>query len=263
MGFGARIQVPGFRATGRFDVTALVGRDLARARSVAERVGVATAHASLDDALATGDLDAVSIATPPATHAPLAIAAARAGKHVLCEKPMARTVDEATAMVDATRAAGVVAMVDFEFRFHPARAALGRLIGTALGRPQPSCAWTRFRSTSRPQEPPAWWYDGEAGGGVARRVGVAPDRRDARLARRRGLGHGDGRTARPRLGGRYVFALLGMRSGRARSAPERRGPRSAREPCGFRHRSTAWFDEAWNLWRRPRRRSGDRRSRAT
>jgi predicted dehydrogenase len=253
MGFGARIQVPGFRATGRFDVTALVGRDLARARSVAERVGVATAHASLDDALATGDLDAVSIATPPATHAPLAIAAARAGKHVLCEKPMARTVDEATAMVDATRAAGVVAMVDFEFRFHPARAALGRLIEDGhLGRPQLLVCLDSIPLYVAPyKEPPAWWYDGEAGGGWlgasgshlidATRAWLGDAASVTGMVER--LGHGSADD---------TFALLlGMRSG-ARAVLHQSaavlGPRAQTLRISGTE-STAWFDEAWNLWR--------------
>src|SRR5262249_25802856 len=112
-GFGARIQAPGVRASGRFEVVALVGRELERAGDAARRAGVAGACASLDDVL--GECDAVSIATPPATHAGLAIAAARAGKHVLCEKPMARSVAEAHAMCEAARAAAVVGMVDFEF----------------------------------------------------------------------------------------------------------------------------------------------------
>ena len=118
-GFGARIHVPGLRASGRFDVVALVGRDAraharhGRAAGRAGRVRVARRGAR------RRRLDAVSIATPPATHAPLAIAAARAGKHVLCEKPMARSVAEADAMCEAVRAAGVVGMIGFEFRFHP------------------------------------------------------------------------------------------------------------------------------------------------
>jgi len=113
-GFGARIHVPGLRASGRFEVAALVGRDLDRTRATAERLGVPAACTSLDEALGSVALDAVSIATPPATHAPFAIAAARAGKHVLCEKPMARSVAEASAMCEAVRANRVVGAIGFE-----------------------------------------------------------------------------------------------------------------------------------------------------
>src|SRR5262245_31709072 len=118
-GFGARIQVPGFRASGRFEVVALVGRDLERSRRVAAELAVPRAFASLAEALGAVDADAVSISAPPAAHAEQALLAIAAGKHVLCEKPMARDVAEAEAMAGAARAAGVVALIDHEFRFHP------------------------------------------------------------------------------------------------------------------------------------------------
>src|SRR5262249_57102835 len=67
-GFGARIQVPGFRATGRFEVVALVGRDPDRLARAASRCGVERTCRTLDKALAIPGLRAVSIAPPPATH---------------------------------------------------------------------------------------------------------------------------------------------------------------------------------------------------
>src|SRR5882757_4860582 len=87
-GFGCRVHVPALRAAG-FDVVALVGRDAARTARRAERAGVPRAFDSLAAALALPGVDAVTIATPPATHAALAIEAAGAGKHMLCEKPFA------------------------------------------------------------------------------------------------------------------------------------------------------------------------------
>ena len=77
-GFGARIQVPALRASGRFDVVALVGRRRDHAESLAARLGVPRALTAFEDALALPGLRAVSVATPPATHAPYAIAAATA-----------------------------------------------------------------------------------------------------------------------------------------------------------------------------------------
>lgn len=65
------------------------------------------------------DIDAVAIATPVATHAPLALAALGAGKHVLVEKPMATSVDEARAMVAAARQSGRTLMVDHTFLYSP------------------------------------------------------------------------------------------------------------------------------------------------
>jgi predicted dehydrogenase len=164
-GFGARIQVPGFQATGRFEVVALVGRDPDRLARAASRCGVERTCRTLEEALAIPGLRAVSIATPPVSHAGAAVVAARAGLHVLCEKPMARTVDEAEAMCDAAR--NVVALVDHEFRFDPARATLARLIqGGDLGTPRLVTAITTMPLYVDPyRPPPAWWFDADLGGG--------------------------------------------------------------------------------------------------
>jgi predicted dehydrogenase len=164
-GFGARIQVPGFRASGRFDVVALVGRDPDRLARAAARCGVDRTCRSLEEALGLPGLHAVSITTPPGAHADGAIAAARAGLHVLCEKPMARTLAEAEAMRDAAR--GVVALVDHEFRFDPARATLARLITRGdLGTPRLVTAIMTMPLYVDPyRPPPAWWFDADQGGG--------------------------------------------------------------------------------------------------
>src|SRR5690606_8594743 len=66
------------------------------------------------------DIDIVDISTPGDTHCEMAIEAARAGKHIICEKPLANTLDEARQMVDAVQAAGVKHMVAFNYRRVPA-----------------------------------------------------------------------------------------------------------------------------------------------
>jgi predicted dehydrogenase len=71
------------------------------------------------DIVARDDVDAVIICTPPHLHAEIAVAAMRAGKHVLCEKPLARSVDEAQAMVRAARESGVRIKCGFNLRHHP------------------------------------------------------------------------------------------------------------------------------------------------
>lgn len=252
-GFGARIAVPGLRASGRFDVVALVGRDLARTRQAADRAAVGTCCGSLDEALAIADLDAVAIATPPATHAPLAIAAARAGKHVLCEKPMAVTATEASAMYTAVRAAGVVGMIDFEFRFHPARAMLGRLVtGGELGVPELLVAVDALPLYVAPYKtPPAWWYDAEAGGGWlgasgshlldAMRVWLGEACALAAMVETLGRGTADD-----------TFALLvRLDSGARAMLHQSAAVRGPRMQCLRISGSdgTAWIDEAWECWR--------------
>ena len=255
-GFGARIHVPGLRASGRFDVVALVGRDAARTRATAERLGVPHACASLDDALAAG-VEAVTIATPPASHAPLAIAAARAGKHVLCEKPMARSVTEAEAMCAAVRDAGVVGMLGFEFRFHPARATLRRMLARGdLGVPQLVFAADALPLYVAPYKaPPDWWYDAEAGGGW---LGASGSHLIDTV--RYWLGDVRSLTAAVETLGRGsaddTFAMLvWLRSGAQAVLHQSAavlGPRfQALRVSGSE--GTAWIDEEWALWHVDRR----------
>jgi predicted dehydrogenase len=84
-GFGCLTHVPALRDAG-FDVVGLIGRDPARTAERAQRFGIGHALTSLDDGLALPGVDAVTIATPPHTHAALTLKAVAAGKHVLCEK---------------------------------------------------------------------------------------------------------------------------------------------------------------------------------
>jgi predicted dehydrogenase len=80
------------------------------------------------------DLDVIVVATPADLHAPMAIAAARAGKHVLCEKPIGRSAAEAAAMVEAADSAGVATAMGYEMRWYPERAAVAGLVhGGFLG----------------------------------------------------------------------------------------------------------------------------------
>ena len=91
---------------------------------------VSSLSAALDDV----DADAVLVATPPATHAALAIEALRAGKHVLVEKPLATSLEEAAAMLRAAHETGRRLMVAQNYRFHPpARAAQAAVADGALG----------------------------------------------------------------------------------------------------------------------------------
>ncbi len=81
------------------------------------KVDPARRHASGEELIAAGGLDAVCVATPNKFHAPLTEAALEAGLHVVCEKPMAMTVAEARSMRDAARTAGRNLMINFSFRF--------------------------------------------------------------------------------------------------------------------------------------------------
>jgi predicted dehydrogenase len=104
-------------------MTAVAGRDAARVADAADRLGWESTETSWQALVARDDIDLVDVCTPGHTHAEIAIAALEAGKHVLCEKPLANTVEEAEAMTRAAEkaaTAGVRSMVGFTYRRVPA-----------------------------------------------------------------------------------------------------------------------------------------------
>jgi predicted dehydrogenase len=112
-------------------MTVVCGRDPARVAEAADRLGWAEAETDWRRLIERDDLDLIDICTPGDTHAEIAIAALDAGKHVLCEKPLANTVAEAESMVEAAERAaarGVRAMVGFTYRRVPAIALAQRLV---------------------------------------------------------------------------------------------------------------------------------------
>ena len=113
------------------EMTAVAGRTAESAQAAADRLGWLGSEANWKDLVARDDVDLVDICTPGDTHAEIAIAALEAGKHVLCEKPLANSVAEATQMADAADAAaerGVLAMVGFTYRRVPAIQLARRLV---------------------------------------------------------------------------------------------------------------------------------------
>ena len=127
VGFGSTVYVPAFASEG-WEVAALCSRHRDKARSAADAAGVRDVHTDAMELISRDDIDAVGIASPPATHHPLAIAAFRAGKHVLCEKPFALNARQAAEMRDAAKASGRTAVVGHEFRHTPQRAYIKELL---------------------------------------------------------------------------------------------------------------------------------------
>lgn len=105
------------------EMSVIVGRDAAKTQAAAEKLGWAEASADWRDVIARDGIDLIDICSPSDSHAAIAITALTAGKHVLCEKPLANTVEEAREMAEAARAAaerGVRSMVGFSYRRVPA-----------------------------------------------------------------------------------------------------------------------------------------------
>jgi predicted dehydrogenase len=98
------------------EAAALAGLEEPRLRELGQRYGVPNLHCHYEELVAREDLDAISICVPNHLHAPVAIAALKSGKHVLCEKPLARTGAEAEDIVRAARKAGRVVHIAFTQR---------------------------------------------------------------------------------------------------------------------------------------------------
>lgn len=146
-------HLPEYEANACARITGLYDVNHQRARDLAEQYG-ATAYETLDELLAAEDIDAVSVCTSNATHAEATIKALKAGKHVLCEKPMAITLEECEEMVAAADAAGKKLMIDQNQRFAKAHIRAKELleagrIGTAL----------TFRTTFGHGGPETWSVD--------------------------------------------------------------------------------------------------------
>ncbi len=112
-----RSHAEAFQQVPRAKVVAVADVDEERARAFAAKYEIPRVFTRYEDLLATGGVDAVSVALPVFLHAPVTIAALEAGKHVLCEKPMARSSSEAQAMVDAARKSGRKLAVYWRIRF--------------------------------------------------------------------------------------------------------------------------------------------------
>lgn len=120
------------------ELVAVMRRDFAKAQDFARRHGARRAYGAVEDLLADEEVNAIYIATTPDLHREQTIAAARAGKHVLVEKPMAMDTAECDDMIAACRDAGVSLHVAYYRRFYPKFVAAKRLldsgsIGTILG----------------------------------------------------------------------------------------------------------------------------------
>jgi 1,5-anhydro-D-fructose reductase (1,5-anhydro-D-mannitol-forming) len=161
----ARQHVLGaIRATGG-EAVAVMSADAERGKRFAEENGIARSYTRLEDILADPAVDAVYISTTNELHCPQTLAAAKAKKHVLCEKPLALTVADAKRMVEACREAGVVMGTNHHLR----NAATHRAMREALkaGRIGKPVAARVFHAVYLPPHLQGWRIDKpEAGGGV-------------------------------------------------------------------------------------------------
>jgi predicted dehydrogenase len=144
--------IPGIRGSTSSTLLALASRDGVQAEQWACEFGIPRVYNSYEAALADPEIDAVYVPLPNELHKPWVLAAAEAGKHVLCEKPLARDAQEAAAMVEHCRRRGVILMEAFMWRHQPRTleirqrvrdGAIGalRLIRSSFSFPIEACDW--------------------------------------------------------------------------------------------------------------------------
>ena len=142
---GIEKVIPATVAAARCEVVAIASRDLGRAESAASGLGIARAFGSYEDLLADPDVDAVYNPLPNHLHAEWTIAAARAGKHVLCEKPLATNAAEAQRMIEVCEAESVLLMEAFMYRLHPTwEAVLASLASGRIGQLRAVQSWFSY-----------------------------------------------------------------------------------------------------------------------
>lgn len=150
-------------AIGKLAGVQLVGvadEDEARGKEAAEKWGVPFYHDYRE--LLAADVDAVIITSENAKHYEHTVAAAKAGKHILCEKPLATTLAAAQEMIDICREQGVILQTAFPVRFHPAVVRAKQLVEQGkVGRIM------AIRGTNRGQNPGGWFVDPAKSGGGA------------------------------------------------------------------------------------------------
>jgi predicted dehydrogenase len=167
-GFGASVHIPALKYVEGVEIVAVVSRRADKARAVADRHGIPDASTDWRDVINDPKVHAVVVATPPYLHHQMVIAAIEAGKHVLCEKPMARNLAEARDMVKLAASANVVAVINHEFRYLPIRQRVKELIDEGYVSQPHSVAMNVFRSTlADPNDRPfGWLMEQDKAGGM-------------------------------------------------------------------------------------------------
>jgi len=159
----ARGFAAGLAETDDAETVAVASRSAERAEHFGAEFDIPHRHASYEDLATDDDVDVVYVATPHSRHEADTLLFLEAGKHVLCEKPIATSLADARAMIDACADAGVHLMVAYPVRFTPAFAALKDALDSgALGTP---LAVTGTNNGRIPLDQRAWFVDAELAGG--------------------------------------------------------------------------------------------------
>jgi predicted dehydrogenase len=164
-GFGSTVHVPAFKASPDFEVAAIVSGRHENAERVAKEHQIPWAGDDFKEML--DQVDVVSIATPGGLHHEMVLAAADAGKHILCEKPFATSLAQAREMLAAVQRNGVGHAVNHEFRMIPSRGAFRRMVQDGfLGEVYDVRALLDLGMILNPARKWNWWSDRQQYGGM-------------------------------------------------------------------------------------------------
>lgn len=163
-------HLPAYKECDNVEVVAICDLDADRAKEAAEKFGIPASYGSVEDMLANTELDAVDICTWNNGHAPVCIAAAKAGKHVVCEKPMAMSLADAKAMEAAVKEAGVTFMLAVPGRFNTQNMYVREMLEAGeLG----DVYYAKVANIRRRGTPSGWFTDKKtSGGGPVIDIGV-------------------------------------------------------------------------------------------
>lgn len=172
-GFGSQVHLPAIAHVDHTELVAICSRRQDRVDVIAARHGIPSASTDWRDVVNDPGVDAVIVATPPYLHHQMVIAALEAGKHVLCEKPLARNLAETRDMARLARQAGVVAMVDHQYRYLPIRRRVKELIDEGyIGNPHAINMIVFNSELADPEETRFnWLMEQDKAGGMLRAIG--------------------------------------------------------------------------------------------
>jgi predicted dehydrogenase len=167
-------HIPGFRSCEEVDLVAICDIDRGRAERVASEAGIPRWYRTAEEMLAAERLGLVSVVTPDDSHPADVRAAIAAGAHVLCEKPLAVTIEDARALARAADAAGVRTKIGFTFRAAPTVMRLREIVASGeLGEPHLLMAFQQNAQFLDPARPFHWKMDpARTGGGAIVEYGI-------------------------------------------------------------------------------------------
>ncbi|MDP3999618.1 MAG: Gfo/Idh/MocA family oxidoreductase [bacterium] len=166
-GFGAKVHIPGFQKIKGVKITGIAGSNPAKTAQTAKESNIPLVFDTWQKLIASPEIDAVSITTPPHLHFKIAAAAFRNKKHVLCEKPLAMNAQEAQRITKIAKKSGLIHMVNFEFKNIPNWLLMKDLLQkNRLGKLRHISVNWITGGRANPKLPFIWQNDAKYGGGT-------------------------------------------------------------------------------------------------